>query len=106
PELIHLHALARPAHPALIAGEQRLELAGLDALMDRVAAALQRDRAGVVAIAAPASIAYVAVFLGAVRAGVSVTPLSPGAAPDQLAAMIDDAGATHVFLDESVARAL
>src|SRR5882762_4629461 len=43
PALVRLHAGARPGHPALIAGEDRLDYAGLDALMDRVAAALQRD---------------------------------------------------------------
>src|SRR6185295_14984500 len=52
------------------------------------------------------SIAYVAVYLGAVRAGASVAPLQPGAAADSLAAMIDDARATHLFLDAAVARSL
>jgi acyl-CoA synthetase (AMP-forming)/AMP-acid ligase II len=109
PALIHLHAVARPTHPALILGDERLDFAGLDAVMDRVAAALERDgiAAGdVVAIAAPASPAYVATFLGAVRAGAQVAPLQPGAAADSLAAMIDDAGATHLFLDAAVARSL
>jgi acyl-CoA synthetase (AMP-forming)/AMP-acid ligase II len=109
PELIHLHALAEPGHPAVIAGDDRLDFAGLDALMDRVAAALQRDGAGtgsVIAIAAQASSAYVAVYLGAVRAGASVAPLQPGVAADSLAAMLEDAAATHVFLDEAVARSL
>jgi len=109
PELIHLHAVARPAHPAVIAGDERLDFAGLDALMDRVAAALQRDGAGagaVVAIVASSSIAYVAVYLGAVRAGAAVAPLQPGATADHLAAMLDDAGATHLFLDAAAARSL
>ena len=109
PELIHLHAVARPTHPAVIAGDERLDFAGLDALMDRVAAALQRDGAGagaVVAIVASSSIAYVAVYLGAVRAGAAVAPLQPGATADNLAAMLDDAGATHLFLDAAAARSL
>jgi len=109
PDLIHLHAVARPDHAALIAGDDRLDYAGLDAMMDRVAAALQRDGVGpggVVAIAAASSIPYVAAYLGAVRAGVSVAPLQPSATPDSLAAMLDDAGAAAVFLDEATARAL
>jgi acyl-CoA synthetase (AMP-forming)/AMP-acid ligase II len=107
PELVHLHAVARPTHPAVIAGDERLDFAGLDALMDRVAAALQRDGAGaVVAIVASSSIAYVAVYLGAVRAGAAVAPLQPGATADNLAAMFDDAGATHLFLDAAAARSL
>jgi long-chain acyl-CoA synthetase len=109
PELIHLHAVARPTHPAVIAGDDRLDFAGLDARMDQVAAALQRDGVtdgGVVAIAASSSIAYVASFLGAVRAGASVAPLQPSVTADSLAAMIADAGATHLFLDAAVARSL
>jgi len=46
PDLIRGHARARPAHPALVLDEERLDFAGLDALMDRVAAALQRDGLG------------------------------------------------------------
>ena len=43
PELIHEHALARPHQRALVQGDEAIDYAGLDALMDRVAAALQRD---------------------------------------------------------------
>ena len=49
-------------------------------MMDRAAAALQRDgiRAGeVIAICAATSIEYAAVFLGALRAVVAVSPLAP-----------------------------
>src|SRR4029079_12815930 len=59
-----------------------------------------------VAIAASSSIPYVAAYLGAVRAGATVTPLQPSATPDQLVAMLEDARPTHLFLDEAVARAL
>jgi acyl-CoA synthetase (AMP-forming)/AMP-acid ligase II len=109
PALLHLHAMARPSHPALIAGDERLDFAGLDAVMDRVAAALARDGigpGGCVAIAATTSIAYVAVYLGAVRAGASVAPLQPSVAPDSLAAMLEDAAATHLFLDAATAQSL
>lgn len=109
PALIRLHARQRPAHPAVIAGDDRLDYAGLDAMLDRVAAALSRDGVGpggAVAIAASASIPYVAACLGAVRAGASVAPLQPSLAADSLAAMLDDAGASHVFLDDAAARTL
>ena len=109
PALIGRHAAARPRHPALIVGDEQLDFAGLDAMMDRVAAALSRDGVGpgsVVAIAGATSIAYVAVYLGAVRAGASVAPLQPSVPPDSLVAMLDDAGATQVFLDEAAARSL
>lgn len=109
PELVHIHAVERPARLALISGDEQLDFAGLDAAMDRVAAAAQRDGLGpgsVVAIVAASSIAYVATYLGIVRAGASVAPLQPSATPDQLAAMLDDAGARLVFLDEDAGRAL
>jgi long-chain acyl-CoA synthetase len=109
-DLVRDHARAAPEHPALREGERELSYGALDALMDRVAAALQRDgtRAGSdsIAICAGASIEYAAVFLGALRAGVAVAPLAPGSTPAQLAAMIDDADARHVFLDATTAQAI
>jgi hypothetical protein len=109
PDLVHRHAIERPGHTALIAGDDRLDFAGLDALVNRVAAALQRDGVGpggAVAIAAAASIPYVATYLGTVRAGAKIAPLQPSVTPDSLAAMIGDAGASHVFLDAAVGRTL
>jgi long-chain acyl-CoA synthetase len=79
-ELIRLHARQRPDHPALIEGERRVSFATLDAMMDRVAATLQRKRiraTEAIAICAGSSLEYVAVFLGALRAGVAVAPLAP-----------------------------
>jgi len=80
PDLIRLHAQRQPQHPALIQDDASLDYAALDALMDRVAAALQRD--GIqpqqaIAICAGTSLAYAAVFLGCLRAGVAVAPLAP-----------------------------
>jgi len=109
PALIHEQARARPAHAAVIAGDDRIDYAGLDALVDRVAASLQRDGLGpgnAIAISASASIAYVAIYLGALRAGVSVAPLQPSVTPDSLVAMADDAGASYLFLDAAVATSL
>ena len=109
-DLVREHARAAPDHPALREGERELSYGALDALMDRVAAALQRDgaRAGSdsIAICAGTSIEVAAVFLGALRAGVAVAPLAPGSTPAQLAAMIDDADARHVFLDATTAHAI
>ncbi len=107
--LIRLHAAARPQQPALIQDGTTLTYAALDALMDRVAAALQRD--GVqpgetVAVCATTSIAYAAVFLGSLRAGVAVAPLAPSSSAHSLCDMIRDAGARLLFLDQAVAQAL
>jgi long-chain acyl-CoA synthetase len=109
PELIHAAAQRRPAHPALTQDQQVLDYAGLDAMMNRVAAALQRDgvqHGEAIAICAGTSIEYAAVFLGCLRAGVAVAPLAPSSTADSLAIMIADAGARLLFLDQTVAAQL
>ena len=68
PDLVHEHATARPRQAALVQGDESIDYGTLDALMDRVAAALQRDgvRPGdAIAICAHSSPRYAAVFLGA-----------------------------------------
>jgi long-chain acyl-CoA synthetase len=109
PELIHQHAADRPQQLALAQDARKLSYGELDALMDRVGAALQRDGVKVgdsIAIAATTSLEYAVTFLGAVRAGVAVAPLAPSSTPESLAAMIADCQAKLVFLDASVAKAL
>jgi acyl-CoA synthetase (AMP-forming)/AMP-acid ligase II len=101
-DLLREHAADRPGQPALLQGGRSLSWAALDALVDRVAAALQHG--GVqptqsIAICAANSIAYVAVFLGALRAGVAVAPLPTGSLPAQLAGMTADCGARLLFVD-------
>ena len=106
PELIRALAELQPAHPALIQEDRRLDFAALDALMDRVAASLQRDGlvpGDVIAICAMTSIEYAAVFLGALRAGIAVAPLAPSSTPESLSSMLVDSGAKRLFLDRSVA---
>ena len=108
-DLIHQHARHQPEHPALIEGERRCSYAELDALMDRVACALQRDgvRPGeAIAICAGSSVDYAAVFLGALRAGVVVAPLAPGSTPESLARMQSDAKARLLFTDAYAAEAV
>ncbi len=105
-DLVRLHAIRDPAHPALVDAHQTLSYGELDALMDRVAASLQRD--GVrpreaIAICAAASVRYAAVFLGALRAGVVVAPLAPGETAKSLAGMLSDSGAKLLFVDASTA---
>ncbi|MCP3733408.1 acyl--CoA ligase [Sphingomonas sp. RP10(2022)] len=109
PDLIAVHARERGERIALADGGGTLDYAGLDRLMDRVAAALQRDgvaQGQAVAVVAQASVGYAAVFLGALRAGCVATPLSPSATPAAIAAMIGDCGAPIVFLDEANAAVL
>ena len=97
--------MARPAHQALLQGERSVTWGQLDAMVDRVAASLQRD--GVqpqqtIAICAANSLEYVAVFLGALRAGAVVAPLAIQSQPVQLAAMVADSGTHHLFVDAGV----
>ncbi|XHS78002.1 class I adenylate-forming enzyme family protein [Burkholderiaceae bacterium UC74_6] len=102
PGLIGRHARQRPAAVALVEGDRRLDYEALDAWMDRVAAALQHEGLGpgdVIALCGTTSIEYLGLFLGALRAGLAVAPLAPGATPAQLAAMVRDAGASLLIVD-------
>ena len=109
PAMVAAHARRRPDALALVVGTQRLSYAALDALADRVAASLQRDGlqpCDVVAICAGSRVEYLAVFLGALRAGLAVAPLAPGSTPAQLIDMALDAGARRFFVDGDVLAAL
>jgi long-chain acyl-CoA synthetase len=102
PELVRLHARVRPTAPALIQDGRSLDYAALDALMDRGAAALQRDGLApgdTISICASTSIEYAVTYLAALRAGIVVAPLAPSSTPEQLAAMVADCGAKLLFLD-------
>ncbi len=107
PDLILQHALNAPQQRALVQGERSLDYAALDALMDRTAAALQRDGIGpgqVIAICAAMSNEYAVVFLGALRAGVAVAPLAPGSGTQSLQRMLQDAQARLLFTDAANAE--
>ena len=108
-DLVGIQTRARPRKTALICGSDSLTYRQLDEFSDRIAAGLQRagvKRGSAVAICAAASITYVAVFIGALRAGAAVSPLSPSATPEQLLTMLRDSGASHLFIDEVGAKAL
>jgi long-chain acyl-CoA synthetase len=107
--LVREHARRAPERPAVHCGDRHVSYGEFDALVDRVAAGLQRDGlrpCDVIAVCAVASIDYLALFLGALRAGVAVAPLAPGSTPQQLVAMIRDADTRIAFLDAPAADAL
>ena len=109
PALIAAHARDRGDKTAVADETGSMTYAALDAAMDRVAAALQRD--GVtpgqaIAIVASPSVDYAAVFLGTLRAGAIAAPIAPSATPASIAAMIADCQAPTVFLDNANADAL
>jgi long-chain acyl-CoA synthetase len=108
-DLVRGHAASGPDRPALVQDARTLSYGELDALMDRVAAALQRDAIAAresIAICAGTSIEYAVVYLGALRAGVAVAPLAPSCTAEELAGMAADAGVKLFFLDAAVARTL
>ncbi|MGE3860359.1 MAG: class I adenylate-forming enzyme family protein [Burkholderiaceae bacterium] len=104
-DLISATARQTPDRPAVIDGSETLSYGQLDELSRRVAAGLMRDGSGIgsaAALCAANSAAYVAVFVGAVRAGVAAVPLPVSATLDALRRMLDDSGARHLFADASV----
>ncbi|UFS75943.1 acyl--CoA ligase [Tardiphaga sp. 37S4] len=112
PDFITLDALVRDTAAskstkiAVIDADRQIDYAAFDALIDRIAASLQasglkpRDA---ISICALSSIEYAAVFLGALRAGVAVAPLAPSSTPTDFAAMVKDAAAKILFMDEATA---
>nr|WP_235965277.1 class I adenylate-forming enzyme family protein [Caenimonas soli] len=99
------HARARPGAVAIRQGARAVTWSQLDTMVDRVAATLQHAAVRPtqsIAICGANSLEYIAVFIGALRAGVVVAPLPSGATADQLAAMVADSGALVFFVDDSV----
>ena len=109
PQRIRDHAIAQPAKLAIADEAGQISYAELDRLMDRFAAALQRDGVAqrrVIVSVADTSIAHAVVFLGSLRAGCVAAPIQPSATPDQIRGMIADADAAVAFLDEDAAALL
>ena len=109
PDLIRANAITYADKTAIADGDTQVTHAELDRLLDRVAAALQRDgtmqRQAVAMVSYP-SVAQALVFLGALRAGSIAAPIQPSATPEQIAGMIADSGANLVFLDAANAEVL
>lgn len=109
PDLIRMHGIERPEHTALADDHKSLSYGALNSLMDRVAAALQRDGLAPgqhIAVCAANSVDYAVTFLGALRAGNVVVPLAPSATAESIAAMLADADAQLLFADDAAAKLL
>ncbi|MEX3946831.1 class I adenylate-forming enzyme family protein [Paraburkholderia sp. EG287B] len=107
--MIRQRTVEHGARAAIVCEDETVTFAALDALIDRCAAALQRDGLApedVVAICASSSIPYAAVFFGALRAGLAVAPLSPSTHPDSLVAMLENSRAQILFADDTVRQLL
>ncbi len=108
-DLVRAHAAGRGTKTALICDADQLDYASLDALVDRAAAALQRDgvaKGMSVAIVGAPSIPYAVVFLAALRAGAAAAPLAPSSTPVAIAAMVADCAAPLLFADGAARVAL
>ncbi len=108
-QVVRAQAKELGAKPALVDANRTISYAELDELMDRIAAALQREgvgKADVAAVCATTSAEYGGTFFGILRAGAVVAPLAPSSTPESLVMMLNDSGAKVFFLDAGVARQL
>ncbi|MGV2979960.1 AMP-binding protein [Camelimonas sp. ID_303_24] len=108
-DLVRAHAQERPDVRAVVHKDRSLTYAGFDAQIDRVAATLQQAGLTVgdrIAVCAMSSIPYAVTFLGALRAGVVVTPLAPSSTREQLQGMVADSGAKIFFVDTPITEQL
>ena len=104
PALLEAWSAFRGDAPALDDGTTALNWSELGERVERIAAKLQADgleRGQAVAILGTSTTAYALVFLAAIRAGGCAAPLTTSASPDQLAAMVADSGAAHLFVDRA-----
>jgi len=103
PVRIAQHARAFPDKPAVVCDEKTRTWGAFDRRMNRIARALSGmgiGRGDKIAILAANSIEYLETFMGGLRAGACVVPLSTMAAADALEKMLDDCDAKVLFLSE------
>ncbi len=109
PDLVAAHAAERPEAMAVADPETRLNWREFNALVNRIAARLQTDglgRSSATALAGLNSVAQVAVFIATLRVGAIAGLITSTATGEQMAAMILDSGASHLFLDGKAAESL
>ena len=107
--IIRAHAERRGPAIAIADETTRISWADLDGMLDRVAAALQREGVEAnepVAIAASNSVNTGLAFLGALRAGAVAAPLTSTAAPATGLAMLADSTSRVLLLDAAMAEGL
>ena len=102
PAAMAANAAARPDHPAVICGRDRLNWGAFVARAEKLAGTLADH--GVkpgdsVASIALSSVDYAVLWAGVLRLRATIAPLAPSSTPDQIAAMVADSGAQFVFVD-------
>lgn len=109
PDLIRAHATERPDDIAIADSEGRLTWREFDGWVDRVAAKLQSEGikpGDATAIAGLNSVAQALIIMGTLRAGGTAGLITNTATGEQMAAMIVDSGARHLFLDAKATESL
>ncbi|MEX0284202.1 MAG: class I adenylate-forming enzyme family protein [Paracoccaceae bacterium] len=102
-DMVRDSARQNPDRAALVCGENRVTWRDFDASINRVAnmaRALGVQRGENVAILSENSIPYATLFLGLLRAGACVTPLSSMASSEALEKMLSDCNARLLFLSQ------
>lgn len=102
-DMVRESALKHPQRDAVVCGKTRLTWAEFDTRINRVANLLLSLGVGKgdnVAILSENSVAYAELFMGILRAGACVVPLSSMASAEALEKMMTDCGARLVFLSD------
>lgn len=100
---IRANAQAHPDRLAVVCGDTRLSWQAFDTQISKAANLLIGRGVGKgdnIAILSPNSEIYAILFMGILRAGACVTPLSTMASPDALEKMLRDCGAKAIFVAE------
>ncbi|MDP6121315.1 MAG: AMP-binding protein, partial [Rhodospirillales bacterium] len=103
--MIARHAAERPDDLALVCDDLRLCWRDFEARVNQVANALNAMGIGPgdkVSMLARNSAAYVEIFIGTIRAGACIVPLSTMAAADALERMVVDSGSKAFFLSDDM----
>lgn len=104
-ESVRRVAGSHPNHDAVVCGDRRISWQAFDLRINKVANALIQSGIGKgdrVALLATASIEYLEVFMGTLRAGACLVPLSSMASPTALEKMVQDSGAKVLILSQSM----
>ena len=100
-EVVRDNAKAHPEKPALVCDGQTVSWGAFDQRINKIAnllLSLGVSKGDNIAIISPNSIPYAELFMGILRAGACVTPLSTMASPDALQKMLTDCGARAIFV--------
>ena len=100
-EVVRDNAKAHPEKLALVCDGQTVSWGAFDQRINKIANLLLSmgvSKGDNIAIISPNSIPYAELFMGILRAGDCVTPLSTMASPDALQKMLTDCGARAIFV--------